>query len=73
MTASLRYTLPEEQEELTAALQAIAMRGALQEMDNWLRSELKYGYPPEGRAKALQEARDHLFRLLEEAGVRLWD
>jgi hypothetical protein len=72
MTATLRFTLPEEQEELTAALQAQAVRGVLSELDNWLRGELKYADPPEARAAALQEARDKLRVLLEEAGVRLW-
>lgn len=73
MTATLRYTLPEEQEELDAALHAQAMRQALWELDNWLREELKYREPSEERAAALQEARDKLRELLDEAGVRLWD
>ena len=73
MTATLRYTLPEEQEELDAALQAQAVRGAIEEMDNWLRGELKYHDPPEVRAAVLQEMRDKLHALLDEAEVHLWD
>jgi len=73
MTATLRYTLPEEQEELDAALHAQAMRQALWELDNWLREGVKYHDPPPDRAEALQEARDKLRELLDDAGVHLWD
>lgn len=73
MTATLTFTLPGEEAEFSAAVQGGAVRGAVQELDNWLRAELKYGDPPEARAAALQEARDKLHALLEDAGVRLWE
>ena len=73
MTATLRYALPEEQEEFIAALQGQKARGVLEELDTWLRGELKYADPPEARAAVLQEARDKLRELIEEAGGRLWE
>jgi len=73
MTATLLFTLPEEQEEFIAALQGQKARGVLEELDTWLRGELKYADPPEARAAVLQEARDKLRELIEEAGVRLWE
>lgn len=73
MTATLRFTLPKEEHEFEAATQGQAVRGVLGELDNWLRSELKYGYPQAGRKNALQDTRDQLRRLLEDAGVRIWD
>lgn len=73
MTATLLFTLPEEQQELTAALQAQEVRGVLEELDTWLRGEMKYANPPEAQAEALQRARDKLWELMGEAGIRLWD
>lgn len=63
MNATLTYKLPEEREEFLTALNAGTYVSVLIELDNWLRSTLKYTDEPANREDArvmLQELRDLL-------------
>ena len=66
MKAKLEFNLPEEKEDLDDALAAPRFRCVLSEMDNWLRSEIKYHDKGE-----LQVARDKLHELMQDAGVEV--
>lgn len=63
MQAILKFKLPEEAEEHKNALNGVDYKIALDEMDNYLRGQIKYGELDEGIRAALQEARDHLCSL----------
>jgi len=58
--STLTFNLPEEQEELNHALNAVAYIAALQEIDNYLRGRLKYEELEQPVREALQAARDYL-------------
>ena len=73
MTATLTFTLPEEQEEFYHAAKGADWRCALEDIDAHLRSRLKYeeGLSEEAD-KALQATRDKLHEFLTERGLSLW-
>ena len=72
MTATLTFTLPEEQEEFYYAAKGADWRIVLEDMDAHLRSRLKHEDLPEDVDKALDAARQHLYALVAERGLSLW-
>ena len=70
MKATLEFTLPEEASEHEDALNGSRWKALVWEIDQALRSRIKYG--PEGPTIAGAEwARQELRRLLEESGLTL--
>lgn len=63
--AILTYRLPQEQEEFDNAVRGAEWRWALEELDEFLRQDLKHGT---GR-KTSEEIRDELRRILDERGL----
>jgi hypothetical protein len=72
VTATLTFTLPEEQEEFYHAAKGADWRCALEDLDAHLRSRLKHEDLPEDVDKALDAARQHLHALVAERGLSLW-
>ncbi len=72
MTATLTFTLPEEQEEFARAAQGSDWRMVVEDLDAHLRSRLKHEDLPEDLAAALDAARQHLHALVAERGLSLW-
>ncbi len=72
MTATLTFTLPDEQEEFYHAVQGGNWRMIVEDMDAHLRSRLKHEDLPEDLAAALDAARQHLHALVAERGLSLW-
>lgn len=73
MKATLSFTLPDEQEEYSDALNGSRALCVIREFDEWLRCELKYASPPPERESALTAVRDKLYELLEERNIRIWE
>jgi hypothetical protein len=71
VTATLTFTLPEEQEEFYHAVQGGNWRMVAEDLDAHLRSRLKHEDLPEDVHAALDRARTHLYGLLEERGLSL--
>lgn len=72
MKATLTFTLPEEEIEYTAAVQALKWKGLVWELDQYLRSELKYNEAlNQAEGDALQKVRDKLYELLRDDGLLL--
>jgi hypothetical protein len=71
MKATLEFNLPEEQTEHRAAVQALDWKYVVSEMDEYLRSQIKYQELPEEANKALQAARDHLHELCNDNNVNI--
>jgi hypothetical protein len=71
VTATLAFTLPEEQEEFYLAAKGADWRMVVEDMDAHLRSRLKHEDLPEDVHAALDRARTHLYGLLEERGLSL--
>ena len=67
MKAILEFTLPEERDEHQEALAGTKYLGILQDLDNELRSTIKYE-----RKVTLQDVRDKLHALMFERGLSLW-
>ena len=70
MTATLNYSLPEEEVEFRTAANAMALRAAVQEFDNWLRGIVKHGSalmatPEIIRARLHEELTNHNIDLHE--------
>jgi hypothetical protein len=57
-TATLRYTLPEEQDDFDAARLGSSACACLYDIDQGLRSLLKHGEPSEQTAKLAEEIRE---------------
>jgi len=72
VTATLTFTLPEEQEEFYLAAKGSDWRIVVEDMDAHLRSKLKYEDLPEDVDAALDAARQHLHALVAERGLSLW-
>lgn len=65
MKGTLSFTLPEEQEEFETAQKGWKYLAALDEMDEWLRSELKYKELTAATRDAYQACRDKLWEIRE--------
>jgi hypothetical protein len=71
VTATLTFTLPEEQEEFYLAAKGADWRLVLEDMDNYLRGRLKHEDVSEDVATALDAARERLYTLVAERGLSL--
>ena len=71
MTATLTFTLPEEQEEFDRAAKGSDWRMVVEDTDGWLRSKLKHDDLTPEQDAAYEEARKYLFSILEERGLQL--
>jgi hypothetical protein len=71
VTATLTFSLPEEQEEFDRAVQGGNWRMIAEDLDAHLRSRLKHEDLPDEVHAALEQARTHLYTLLEERGLSL--
>jgi hypothetical protein len=71
VTATLTFTLPEEQEEFDRAVQGGNWRMVVEGLDAHLRSRLRHEDLPDEVHAALDRARTHLYGLLEERGLSL--
>jgi hypothetical protein len=72
VTATLTFTLPEEQEEFYLAAKGADWRCALEDMDAHLRGRLKHEELTPDADRALDEARQKLHEFLQERGLSLW-
>jgi hypothetical protein len=71
VTATLTFTLPEEQEEFYLAAKGADWRLVLEDMDNYLRGRLKHEDVSEDAATALDAARERLYTLVADRGLSL--
>jgi len=71
VTATLTFTLPDEQEEFYHAVQGGNWRMVVEDLDAHLRSRLRHEDLSEDVHAALDRARTHLYGLLEERGLSL--
>jgi len=71
VTATLTFTLPEEQEEFYLAAKGADWRLVLEDMDNYLRGRLKHEDLSEDVATALDAARERLYTLVADRGLSL--
>ena len=69
MTVRLEFNLPEEYDEFMAAAQGGRLSAALFDMDQYLRSQMKYHELPEEVDVALDTARRKLWEIMEDWGV----
>jgi hypothetical protein len=72
MKITLEFT-DEERNEARTAMDASAWRGAMQELDEWLRSKLKYAETTKDAHKAFDETRQELHALLAGHGLELYE
>lgn len=68
MEATLKFNLPEENEEFSTAVNAVNYKNALSELNEYLRNEIKWG-SDENKSEIAQEVRDELFRLMSENNI----
>jgi hypothetical protein len=71
VTATLTFTLPEEQEEFYLAAKGADWRMVVEDLDAHLRSRLRHEDLTDEVHAALEQARTHLYGLLEERGLSL--
>lgn len=74
MKAILEFVLPDEKGDFEMCNQASDMNHILWEMDQWLRTNIKYAPETdhEERTKAFIEAREKLSELLKECSINLY-
>ena len=68
MEATLKFNLPEENEEFNTAVNANNYKNALSELNEYLRNEIKWG-SDENKSEIAQEVRDELYRLMSENNI----
>ena len=66
MKALLKFSLPEEQDEFETANNGWKYRSILCDIDNFLRSKLKYGELSPGEDGAYDKTRTELWNLINE-------
>lgn len=71
MKASLTYSIPEEEAEFRNALEGASLRQVIWQLDQRLRSRLKYGMLPAAEQTAYQQVRDELHQLISEHKVEI--
>ena len=71
MKAILEFNLPEEAYEHRMAIDGISWKYVVSEMDEYLRSQIKYQELPEEADKTLQAARDYLHELCNANNVNI--
>lgn len=69
MEVILKFNLPEEKHEFDVANKGMDMSIVLQEFDQYLRSKLKYEELEDKVYDVLQETRDKLWDMCNEANV----
>jgi hypothetical protein len=72
VTATLTFTLPEEQEEFYVCATGADWRMALEDMDAYLRGRLKHEELTPDADRALDESRQKLHEFLTERGLSLF-
>lgn len=70
--AILKYNLPEESQEFEEAINGNKYRAILQELDNVLRSRLKYESRSDGYQEACEEIRKQINDNLLEQNLSLY-
>jgi hypothetical protein len=71
MKAKLEYTLPEEEFEYYNAVNGTKMYSIIHELDQWLRTQIKYQELSENQYEAYESCRDHLRELIYGEGINL--
>lgn len=66
MRVTLSFKLPEEQEEFELAQKAGHLSGVIDNLDNYLRSKIKYEDHPEAIHAIYEEIRSKLWELNDE-------
>lgn len=72
MTVTLTYTVPDEEENLKAAIDAMTWVDSVRELDNQLRNWLKHGHEFENATSAIEDCRRSLHDILDENGLSLY-
>lgn len=67
--ATLTFDLPEEQDDFAMATHATDMWIVLSDLDNELRSHLKYDSHPEWHGDTVEEIRKLLWDMRQERGI----
>lgn len=71
MRMTMSFTLPEERDEFESANNGMLYHIVLQELDNHLRSKLKYEVLTEEQSKIYDEVRSKLYELANDRGVTI--
>lgn len=69
MIGILKFKLPEERDEFEVAQKAADYKIALFELDQWLRSRIKYHDLSTEHQDILQSVRDELHRITVDSGL----
>jgi len=72
MKATLEFNLPEDDEALTDARQGSDGRWAVDDLINYLRSEIKHADHTAEEYAILDEVREKLSQILEDRGLSIW-
>lgn len=71
MKATIEFNLPEEEREHMRMLKALDLVLAINKMDNYLRSKVKYEELNEEAHNAFASAREELYSILNEYNINL--
>lgn len=66
-SATLSFNLPDERPEFMSAVRGASYEGALCELDEWLRTQIKHSDKEEW-----QPVRDKFWELMQERNLDLW-
>lgn len=71
MTTTLTFNLPEEAEDLKDALNGTIIKSVIWDLDQFLRSKIKYTDLSDEQHTAYNEIRDELHRILNDHEVTI--
>ena len=73
MKATLEFDLPEDRVEFEVASHAMDYRGALEEVDSYLRARLKHERLTKSASDALELVRQRLHDEMTQRGISVFD
>lgn len=72
MRATLRFDLPDEDDEHKAALHGHDYKSVIESLDQYLRAQMKHGGLSEVEYAAYEDIRQKVAHFLEEYGVEIY-
>ena len=72
MKATLEFNLPEEDEQLETAVDAMRYKGIVTNILGWFRDQIKYNDKlDDNNVEILENAREEVLKMVNESGVDL--
>ena len=71
MDATLKFNLPDDEDDLQLSLMAWRWKAVVSDLDQWLKAKIKYDGLPEIEVELFAECREQLSEFIKERSLEL--